>query len=161
MTNWLFLYYLSYDLCYVIVYIYYAERHFIEGVVGFLRSILIFCHHLPRFKRVLVTHLQGVNMAHITIMSGTTGLSNKHLRPNYGKRDSPGISSSTQNIDRTGEIDPQNSTIGGDPENLTGPKNCLKKYKTCAYFVCIGVAVTLTVILIILAATGAFDSGSS
>lgn len=96
-------------------------------------------------------------MAHITIMSGSTALSHKHLRPDFGKRDSN--TASTQNIDRAG--DPKNCTIGGDPETLTGPKNCLKKYKACAYFGCIGIVVTLVVILIILAATGAFDSGSS
>lgn len=97
-------------------------------------------------------------MAHITIMSGSAAL-NKHIRPNFGKRDSN--SASNQNINRAGEGDPQNSTIGGDPETLSGPKKCLIKYKKCAYFGCIGIVVTVTVVIIILAATGAFDSGSS
>ena len=96
-------------------------------------------------------------MAHITIMSGSTALTNKHLRPNQGKRDSPQRCPSTQHIEKAG----LDNKTGGDPETLSEPKNCLQKYKTCAFFGGIGIVVTLTVILIILAATGAFDKGSS
>ena len=96
-------------------------------------------------------------MAHITIMSGSTSLNNKHLRPDFGKRDSN--TASCQNIDRAG-IEGQTT---GDPESVYPTQSQIRfqKYKTCAYFGCIGLVVILTVILIILAATGAFDIDNS
>lgn len=99
-------------------------------------------------------------MAHITIMSGSASMANKHLRPDYlQKRDSN--SASCQNIDRMG-IDGQNrngDTENGDNQNTN--QTCLQKYKTWAYFGCIGLVIVLTVVLIVLAATGAFDSTGS
>ena len=96
-------------------------------------------------------------MAHFTIMSGSASLQNKHLRPDFSKRDSN--SASCQNIDRTGIEG--GSKIEGDQENTNTPKRCFQKYKNCVYFGSIGLVLILTVILIILAATGAFDTGNS
>lgn len=96
-------------------------------------------------------------MAHITIMSGSASMANKHLRPDiYGKRDSN--TASCQNIDRMG-VEGQNPN--GDGENGDRQKTCIQKYKTWAYFGCIGVVIVLTVILVILAATGVFDTTGS
>ena len=94
-------------------------------------------------------------MAHITIMSGSTALTNKHLRPDFGKRDSH--HASNQQIDRAG-LDPQK---GGDPETLGRPKTCLQKYKKYVYLGGVALVVTVTVIVIIMAALGAFDTSSS
>jgi hypothetical protein len=97
-------------------------------------------------------------MAHIAIMSGSTAMNNKHLRPNYGKRDSN--SASCQNIDRAG-IGGDNPESGGKELYPTQSQIRKQKYKTCAYFGVIGLVVVLTVIIIILAATGAFDKDNS
>ena len=96
------------------------------------------------------------DMAHITIMSGSTSLNNKHLRPDYGKRDSN--SASCQNIDRAG-IDGQSPL--GDPESLNTEQSCFQKHKTKLYFGCIGIVVILTIVLVVLALTGALDTNSS
>ena len=104
--------------------------------------------------------LNYLAMAHITIMSGSASMANKHLRPDmYGKRDSN--TASCQNIDRMG-LDGQNTN--GDPENVDGQntnQTCIQKYKTWAYFGCIGLVIVLTVVLVVLAATGAFDTTGS
>ena len=96
------------------------------------------------------------DMAHITIMSGSTSLNNKHLRPDYGKRDSN--SASCQNIDRAG-MDGQSPL--GDPESLNSGQSCFQKHKTKLYFGCIGLVVILTIVLVVLALTGALDTNSS
>ena len=96
-------------------------------------------------------------MAHITIMSGSASMANKHLRPDmYGKRDSN--TASCQNIDRMGL---GGQATNGDAENAEGQKTCIQKYKSWAYFGCIGLVIVLTVVLVILAATGAFDTTGS
>ena len=98
-------------------------------------------------------------MAHITIMSGSTSLNNKHIRPDFlSKRDSN--SASCQNVDRSG-VGGDNPETGGENLYPTRSQIRFQKYKTCAYFGCIGLVVILTVILIILAATGAFDKDNS
>ena len=59
-------------------------------------------------------------------------------------------------------LDGQNTN--GDPENVDGQntnQTCIQKYKTWAYFGCIGLVIVLTVVLVVLAATGAFDTTGS
>jgi len=82
-----------------------------------------------------------------------SSLQNKHLRPKFGERES---SSSCQNIDRMGIEG--GSRVEGDPASTNTVKNCSQKYKSWAYFGGIGLVLIITVILIILAATGAFDT---
>ena len=111
----------------------------------------------PYFGRKTIQHPNtSSDMAHITIMSGSTSLNNKHLRPDYGKRDSN--SASCQNIDSAG-IDGQSPL--GDPESLNSGQSCFQKHKTKLYFCCIGLVVILTIVLVVLALTGALDTNSS
>ena len=96
-------------------------------------------------------------MAHITVTAGSTY--KQHLRSDFLKRDSN--NASCQNMDRVGIGQNPNNQSGDDPENLSGPKKCVQKYKKCLYLGCIAFVVVLVLVLIVLAASGALNTGSS